>query len=269
MEHRDPPPLIPDEIEQKLWAERQALRPLRIYLRDIDDEMIRAWNVVFHDERLMTAARAKGYNLEIDIRKADITSAQSYETTDDAPGSSNKASPVIVDALVSPANSLGDMHGGIDGVYLRIFGARLEKDVLKQVREKHHGLLPLGKATIVSMQRYSDMFRFLISSPTMVVPGVPDLLAPYLSFKAALEMMETCNKSFGDKRKPIRSIACPGLGTGVGGIPHFRCALQMRAALDSFFGFAFHSRALKEQRELYVLLTTIKKPFKIDTLYQP
>jgi O-acetyl-ADP-ribose deacetylase (regulator of RNase III) len=247
---REPPPLVPDDDSSTTSSTVKCTKKLKIYLRDLEKDMIDSWNVVFHDPRLAILAEAHGYELDFDIKKGDITEIEDQ-----------------VDVLVSPANGSGNMNGGIDGFYLQKFGRRLETDVIEQIRKRHHGLLPVGKSVIISMRRYSDKFRFLISSPTMLLPGKPvEPLSTFLAFKSTLETIQAFNEK---SKLPITSLACPGLGTGVGEVPFFRSALQMRAAIDSWFGCAFSNRAFKEQREYYVFLTTIKKPFSITTLYTP
>lgn len=62
----------------------------------------------------------------------------------------------------------------------------------------------------------------------MRVPeNVAHTVNAYLAFRAVLRAVDAHNRTH---PRPIRSILCPGLGTGVGRMPADRCALQMHAA---------------------------------------
>jgi len=241
MEERGPPPLIPDTPSKKL----------KIYLRDTNKEMIESWNVVFHDVRVKNLAEAHDTELIFDIAEGNVLDLSEE-----------------IDALVAPCNGTGNMSNGINNVYLQTFGARLEIDMSKRINEKHHGMLPVGRSLIISLSRYTDKFRFLIGSPISMLPGHQESLGPFLAFKAVLELVETYNLSIKKGGKKITSIACPGFGV-IENIPPFRSALQMRAAVDSFFGLGFAERGFKSAKDFYIFLTTIKKPFAIQTLYPP
>ena len=92
----------------------------------------------------------------------------------------------------------------------------------------------------------------------MRIPGsVQGSLNAYLSMRAALVAILRHNAGGGE---PIRSLAVPGLGTGVGGLDHDEAAGQMREAYDNVVGdgwravlhpaqapFAFGNRRLKRR----------------------
>lgn len=133
-----------------------------------------------------------------------------------------------VDALVSPANSFGYMRGGIDGAYTQTFGQTLERAVQSRILESHDGELPVGKATSVQVP-YPDAdtrtaVRWLVVAPTMRMPasyvaGTPNV---YMAAKAAFNVA---------RRTPwLGTLACPGMGTGVGGVDPDVCAAHMRMA---------------------------------------
>ena len=133
------------------------------------------------------------------------------------------------DALVSPANSFGYMDGGIDLVYVERFGWALEDRVRAAIREGWGGELPVGCALIVPTE--ATPLPWLICAPTMRVPmKVVDTVHAYLALRAALRAVEAHNTAHPEA--PIRSILCPGLGTGVGQLPPQAAARQMRAAWD-------------------------------------
>ncbi|MBY0233299.1 MAG: macro domain-containing protein [Gemmataceae bacterium] len=131
------------------------------------------------------------------------------------------------DALVSPANSFGDMGGGIDKAIDDFHGGEAQRRVRAAIEERFLGELPVGAALVVEMP--SQRFPFLVCAPTMRVPGpVAGTLNAYLAMRAA------CVAALLDGR--IRSLAVPGLCTGVGAMPADRAAEQMRAAYDSTVG---------------------------------
>ncbi|NYI81920.1 O-acetyl-ADP-ribose deacetylase (regulator of RNase III) [Saccharopolyspora hordei] len=138
-----------------------------------------------------------------------------------------------VDAVVSPANSYGWMRGGIDAVYARAF-PDVEQRVRSAVLAYHGGELPVGEALLVPTGVPNPIW--LISAPTMREPGerLPaDTVHPYLAARAVLRLWRSAALENGALvRDVVRSIAMPGLGTGVGGVPPELCARQIAAAWD-------------------------------------
>lgn len=130
-----------------------------------------------------------------------------------------------VDAVVSPANSFGFMDGGIDLEYTRRFGSKVQKRLQLLIREKHHGELLVGAAEIVPTD--DGRIPFVIAAPTMRVPMIlGETVNPHLAARAALLLAKRRASS------GIRSIAFPGLGTGIGRVPAGVCARQMKAAIE-------------------------------------
>ena len=70
-----------------------------------------------------------------------------------------------------------------------------------------------------------DLGRGMVTAPM----GVAETLNALMAFRAALLAVREHN---GSRRKPIRTLLCPGHGTAVGNMPAERCARQMRAAWD-------------------------------------
>jgi O-acetyl-ADP-ribose deacetylase (regulator of RNase III) len=139
---------------------------------------------------------------------------------------------VPVDAVVSPANSFGFMDGGIDRVYSERFGWHIQDDVRAMIARDWDGELPIGLALIVETGA-SDI-RFLVVAPTLRAPvSVAQTLNAYLSFRAALRAVRRLNEQ---QSGAIRSVACPGMGTGTGEMLAGICAKQMRAAWDEVEG---------------------------------
>ncbi len=146
---------------------------------------------------------------------------------------------IRVDAAVSPANSYGWMRGGIDAVYARAF-PEVEQQVRSAVLAYHGGELPVGEALVVPTGSPNPIW--LISAPTMREPGelLPiDTVHPYLAARAVLRLWQEGQFENGIRiRDAIRSIAMPGLGTGMGGVPPEVCARQVAAAWDEVFARA-------------------------------
>jgi O-acetyl-ADP-ribose deacetylase (regulator of RNase III) len=235
---KSPPPLVPDFGEPEGY--------LKIYLRDENSAAVESWNAAFHDTRLSEYLREKNMRIDFDIARGSVLNLTEN-----------------IDVLVSPCYSNGFMKHGICNKYINSFGARIESDIQKQISQKYHGILPIGRAIMMSMSKYSDSFRFLAISPISTVEGSNDPFSVFLSFKAILEVCEAYNSSRKDQK--ITSIACPALGNS----EYFRSALQMRVAIDTLYGRGFVGKSNSEQKELHTLLTTIKKPFSISALYTP
>lgn len=127
------------------------------------------------------------------------------------------------DAIVSPANSFGFMDGGIDAAYLRHFGSQIQGRVQSMIRNRHNGELLVGMADLV--ETGNSEIPCMIVAPTMRVPMIlRDSVNPYLACRAALLLVQ--------KAKEIRSMAFPGMGTGVGQVSPNTCAHQMRSAIE-------------------------------------
>jgi O-acetyl-ADP-ribose deacetylase (regulator of RNase III) len=135
-------------------------------------------------------------------------------------------------AIVSPANSFGDMSGGIDKAIDDFHGGEAQGRVMAAIREQFLGELPVGAALIVELP--ARRFPFVVAAPTMRIPGsVQGSINAYLSMRAALVAVLRHNAAGGPR---IRSLAVPGLGTGVGGMDHDEAAGQMRVAFDNVLG---------------------------------
>lgn len=139
-----------------------------------------------------------------------------------------------VDAVVSPANSFGWMRGGIDGVYSRWLPG-IEDRVRSAIAASHGGELPVGAALIVATGAASP--AWLISAPTMRQPGerlAADGAAAGAAARAILLAWRDATLPDGrPARDAITSLALPGLGTGVGGLPPSVCADQVTEALTT------------------------------------
>lgn len=107
---------------------------------------------------------------------------------------------VKCDAIVNPANSYGYMGGGVAGAIKRIGGVEIEKEAIRQAP------IEIGKAVITTSGTLPC--KFVIHAPTMQQPamkiGVENV---GLATRAALKLAKEHN---------LKTIAIPGMGTGVG-----------------------------------------------------
>jgi len=191
-----------EEAEQ---AGNAVGEPLRLVLCAVEDALAEAWEAAADGRRAVLTHR--GSTLE-----------------------------VPAEAVVSPANSYGWMRGGIDGVYAQTFPA-IEQHVRSAVLAYHGGELPVGQAVIVPTDAAAP--AWLISAPTMRSPGEllpPDTVHPYLAARAVFKLWRY-GRLEDDRpvRAAVSTIAMPGLGTGVGGVPAAVCARQVMAAWDEVF----------------------------------
>lgn len=144
---------------------------------------------------------------------------------------------VTADAIVSPANSFGFMDGGIDALYSQSFGWHVQERLRRAIADGHHGELIVGAAEIVETD--APTIGYLIAAPTMRVPMELDsrTINPYLAVRAALLLVRhgvlRIGPFAGERiADHVRSIAFPGMGTGIGRVPFDTCARQCRAAID-------------------------------------
>jgi len=147
------------------------------------------------------------------------------------------------DALVSPANSFGYMNGGLDFAISKNLGWHLEKDLQRLIREKHYGELLVGQAEIIPTG-HPD-FPYLIAAPTMRTPMTitrgPNV---YLAMKAILTLLRYGTLAAGEPvRDVVKTLAVPGLGTGVGQVRPLVCARQMRLAWEDVMKEKFATEA--------------------------
>jgi O-acetyl-ADP-ribose deacetylase (regulator of RNase III) len=139
---------------------------------------------------------------------------------------------VPADAVVSPANSFGDMSGGVDKVIDDFYRNEAQRRAVEAIASAWCGELPVGAALVVPLP--GPRFAHLIVAPTMRIPGsIAGTINAYLAMRAILVTVLRHNSS---GAAPIRTVAVPGLGTGVGGLHPDDAAEQMRRAFDSVVG---------------------------------
>ena len=175
---------------------------MKILLTDVNEKMVRAWEVEFADVEQVTTRHGSIF---------------------DKPA----------DAIISPANSFGFMDGGIDLALSMKLGWHVQKRLQKHISEIYHGELLVGQAAIVPTDH--DDFPYLISAPTMRVPTVlgAATINPYLATRAVLLLVKYGSLENGRPVSDVvQTLAIPGLGTGIGKVPVKLCAHQMRQAVN-------------------------------------
>jgi len=124
-------------------------------------------------------------------------------------------------SVVSPANSFGRMDGGIDLVYANYFGWDLQERVMDAIDRLPRAILPVGSSIIVKTNH--KKIPYLIVSPTMRTPEPVPASNAYFAMSSTLKVAH-------QNPKKIKTIFCPGLGTGVGKIPYADAAKEMASA---------------------------------------
>ena len=175
--------------------------------------------------QLVFVDRDPGFAEEI---KAQVKAPASYTLTTFT--SDVRKVPRHNSAIVSPANSMGWMDGGIDDVYRRMFPG-VQGAVQTAIKSHNYKsalgryFLPIGSALIVQV----EPTNYLICAPTMWHPEpVADTRNAYWAFRAVLALVDKFNKGRRDK---ISTIVCPGLCTGCGEMSNAECARQLNSAL--------------------------------------
>ncbi len=137
--------------------------------------------------------------LEIEVLKGDLTAQK-------------------VDAIVNPANSRGEMGGGVAGAIRRAGGKEIERQAVAQAP------IPVGRAVVTTAGSLAA--RYVIHAPTMEKPAQrTSAEAVRKATRAALEAAE---------EHGLASLAIPGMGTGVGRVPVEEAA---RAIVETVRGF--------------------------------
>src|SRR5262249_25859524 len=124
--------------------------------------------------------------------------------------------------------SFGDMSGGIDKAIDDFHGGAAQRAVCEAIAEQFYGELPVGAALVVEVP--ARRFPFVVAAPTMRTPGsVVGTINAYLAMRGALVAVLRFNAT---AAKKIRTLAVPGLCTGVGGMPAKEAGAQVRTAYD-------------------------------------
>ena len=130
------------------------------------------------------------------------------------------------DCVVSAANSFGLMDGGVDLAITNFFGVDLMKRVQERILRDYLGEQPVGTSMIV--ETGDRKHPFVAHTPTMRVPmPIATTDNVYTAMWAMLLEVRRHNRS---GAQPIRTVACPGLGTTTGRVEPTEAARQMALA---------------------------------------
>jgi O-acetyl-ADP-ribose deacetylase (regulator of RNase III) len=142
------------------------------------------------------------------------------------------------DAIVSPANSFGDMSGGVDKAIDDFYQGVAQEKIQEAIRREWLGEIPVGAAIVVPITSHHP--PFVICAPTMRVPrNVRHTIHAYLAMRATL--VATVRHNQQQTLSPITRLVVPGLCTGVGEMDYGVCAQQMRVAYDTIIGQKWES----------------------------
>ncbi len=125
---------------------------------------------------------------------------------------------VDAQVIVNPANSYGYMGGGVAGVIKRFGGEEIEREAVQKAP------IDVGKAVLTTAGKLK--FKGVIHAPTMEEPAMRTTEEKVRkATKAALSLAdELC----------FKSIAFPGMGTGVGRVPKPIAAKAMIEEIKTF-----------------------------------
>ena len=149
---------------------------------------------------------------------------------------------VEFDCVVSPANSFGQMDGGFDEALTMFFGEQMQTRVQETIIRDFGGEQPVGTSKLVmayNVEDQPDRWKWVAHTPTMIIPmDISKTTNVYMSMKAMLLTVEKHNRKYnGSTNEPLRikSVLCPGLGTGAGRVPYGKAAMDMyRAYINSY-----------------------------------
>lgn len=131
------------------------------------------------------------------------------------------------DGMVAAGNSFGLMDGGVDASITEYFGVELMARVQRRILDEFLGEQPVGTSILVETGH--PRHPWVAHTPTMRHPmTIAKTDHPYSALRAALLAVHHHNGS--PSVAPIRRLACPGLGTGVGRVPAAEAARQMALA---------------------------------------
>jgi O-acetyl-ADP-ribose deacetylase (regulator of RNase III) len=125
---------------------------------------------------------------------------------------------VLADAIVNPSNSYGVMGGGVAWVIKRAGGQEIEDEAVAKAP------IEVGSAVITtggSLEAKHVIHATTMKEPAMRI-GIDNV-------KMATEAALNCASENG-----IKSIAFPGMGTGVGGVDPYEAAGAMVDVIRSF-----------------------------------
>jgi O-acetyl-ADP-ribose deacetylase (regulator of RNase III) len=125
---------------------------------------------------------------------------------------------VKADGIVNPANSLGQMGGGVAGALRQAGGIEIEQEAMSKAP------IPVGEAIFTNAGKLP--FKGIVHAPTMEQPAQTTTVDKVR--KATLAAL-LCADSYG-----VKILAMPGMGTGTGGISPSSAADAMVEILRNY-----------------------------------
>jgi len=147
---------------------------------------------------------------------------------------SNIAQCNSFDCIVSPANSFGQMDGGIDGVLSYMLCTidnidHIGQKVRKVIADEYYGEQPVG--TCILLRTDNNKYPYLAHAPSMTNPkNVSKTLNAYYAFKSVLGSVVNHNKNSNISK--INSILTTTFCTGCGDMTIKTALTQMKKAFD-------------------------------------
>lgn len=172
---------------------------IKVFLVDVDNRMIRAWERKFIDER------------NVKIINMDVVEFLKKNSA--------------IDGVVSTANSFGIMTGGLDAAYIQYFGIELQEAVQRKIAEEYFGEQPVGTSVAVEIPEHPGVL--LIHTPSMRTPQpIIDPRVVYSCTRTALIEAIRCG---------VKNLILPAFGHLTGGVPaDIVSELMCRAYQDVF-----------------------------------
>lgn len=134
------------------------------------------------------------------------------------------------DCVITAGNSFGLMDAGMDLAVVRFFGTQLMSDIQRLILEDYLGEQTVG--TSIILPTHNVIHPFVAHTSTMRAPmNIRGTDHVYVALWAALTAIHRHNRT---ELRKIETVACPGLGTGTGGMDSLEAALQMCLAYRHF-----------------------------------
>jgi O-acetyl-ADP-ribose deacetylase (regulator of RNase III) len=131
------------------------------------------------------------------------------------------------DAVITPGNSFGHMTGGFDLGVVQVFGREAQHEVLKMIKDKYNGMMPVGSAEVVVVRD-----KAIVYVPTAMVPtSMTGVLDPYMLMHQALRAYAT---HLAESATFYERLLCPLFCTGAGSADPNIALYQQNQALVEF-----------------------------------
>ena len=126
-----------------------------------------------------------------------------------------------IDAVVSPANTMGIMNGGYDAVLRRYFGIAIEYTVQKYLDKFK---IDVGQA--IAVKTGHPKVNWLIVTPTVSVTGEGLSGHESVSYACAYNSVKAAHE------RGVKYLGMTGLGSGVGGLDRRASARQQVQGIE-------------------------------------